>query len=85
MMTCLFGYMNLLIIVKWLTNYAGKEGLAPSILTTLINMPLKAGEIVGQPFLGSSSFNQGLSVILLLIGIICIPLMLLPKPLILKT
>lgn len=43
MMIGLFGYMNLLIIVKWLTDYEYVESVAPSIITTMINIPLKAG------------------------------------------
>lgn len=30
---CLFGFMDLLIIMKWLVNWEGKEGEAPSIIT----------------------------------------------------
>lgn len=43
----LFGYMDALIIVKWLTDYSGKENLAPSIITTMINMALNGGKING--------------------------------------
>jgi len=47
MLLLLFGYMDFLIIAKWLTDYNGKENEAPSILTTMINIPLKSGEIEG--------------------------------------
>lgn len=43
----LFGYMDLLIIIKWLTNYSGHENDAPSIITTMINIPLNGGRIPG--------------------------------------
>ena len=43
----LFGYMDLLIIIKWLTNYSGHEHDAPSIITTMINIPLNGGKIDG--------------------------------------
>ena len=36
-MVSTFGYMVLLIIVKWLTDYQGRENDAPSIITTFIN------------------------------------------------
>ena len=36
-MLCTFGYMVLLIILKWLVNYEGNEDKAPSIITTFIN------------------------------------------------
>ena len=39
----LFGYMDILIIVKWLTNYEGKEYKAPSVITMMISMGLKRG------------------------------------------
>ena len=29
----LFGFMDLLIILKWLTNWEGRENLAPSIIS----------------------------------------------------
>ena len=47
----LFGYMDLLIVVKWLTNYTGHTDQAPSIITTMVGMFLGGGEIKGQPFL----------------------------------
>lgn len=43
----LFGYMDVLIIIKWLTNYSGHEHDAPSIITTMINIPLNGGKIDG--------------------------------------
>lgn len=42
-LTCTFGYMDFLIVVKWLTVY---EGDAPSIITTMIGMVLTPFEIV---------------------------------------
>lgn len=30
---CLFGFMDLLIIMKWLTNWEGKTHTAPSIIS----------------------------------------------------
>jgi len=45
MLLALFGYMDFLIITKWLTNYAGKEGEAPAIITTMINFALNGGVI----------------------------------------
>ena len=40
--------MDLIIFVKWLTNFWGKEGVAPSIITFMINMGLNGGAITGQ-------------------------------------
>jgi V-type H+-transporting ATPase subunit a len=45
LMIALFGYMDLLIIVKWCTNFRGVEHTAPSIITTMIEMSLNGGVI----------------------------------------
>ncbi len=39
-----FGFMDFTIIYKWLTNWP--ENKAPSIITLMINMPLKLGSSV---------------------------------------
>ena len=49
--------MDVLIIIKWLTNYSGHEHDAPSIITTMINIPLNGGRIDGKPFIGSKAVN----------------------------
>jgi len=61
----LFGYMDLLIVLKWLTNYTGHESEAPSIISTMINLALKGGQIDGSPFIGSLSMNKAVANILL--------------------
>ena len=83
LMLSLFGYMDVLIIIKWLTDYSGSEHEAPSIINTMINIPLKGAYIEGRPFISDLETNQTISLILLLIAVICVPLMLLPKPIIL--
>ena len=45
LITVLFGYMDLLIICKWLTDFTGKESMAPSVITTMIDMALSGGAI----------------------------------------
>ena len=35
MFVAMFGYMDFLIVVKWLTNYTGKTDQAPSIINTV--------------------------------------------------
>jgi len=49
--------MDMMIVIKWLTDYSGKEGQAPSIITTMINMGLNGGKINGQPLIGSMALN----------------------------
>lgn len=40
----LFGYMDFLIIYKWLKPWKLYDSHAPSIITTMINLPLKVGK-----------------------------------------
>jgi hypothetical protein len=52
---CLFGFMDLLIVWKWLTDYSGREGEAPSVITAMINLGIKGGEVEGGfPILGDA-------------------------------
>lgn len=83
LMLCLFGYMDALIIVKWLMPWEGREGVAPSIISTMINMFLKFGEIPddSQPLLKNALYQQMISNRLLALGLVCVPVMLLVKPL----
>ena len=50
----LFGYMDLLIVIKWLTDFAGREDKAPSIIQTMISMFINMGSIPAgsDPLLG---------------------------------
>ena len=86
LLMCLFGFMDLLIIVKWLTNWENKEGRAPSIISIMINMFLKSGEIEegSDPLIGSEDTQKFVCIALVLIALITIPLMLLVKPLYMK-
>lgn len=47
LLACLFGYMDLLIVLKWLTDWTtvGTSN-APSIITIMIDIPLKFGALV---------------------------------------
>jgi V-type H+-transporting ATPase subunit a len=56
LITCLFGYMDLLIIAKWCTDWAGREHEAPSVITTMIEMALNGGAVGPgfAPILGSA-------------------------------
>jgi V-type H+-transporting ATPase subunit a len=50
---CLFGWMDSMIVMKWLTPY-GTEGYpygdSPSIISSMINMFLNLGKPAGTPF-----------------------------------
>ena len=43
-MLCTFGYMNFLMVFKWLNHYEPNE--APSIISTMIDMILTPSKIV---------------------------------------
>jgi type IV secretory pathway VirB2 component (pilin) len=88
--------MDILIILKWLTNYQGREGQAPSVISTMINMALNGGKVApGQSLIGSESTNQLVSelllgtythiIILIVVALICAPWMLFAKPLFLRS
>lgn len=77
---CLFGFMDLLIILKWLTNWSGREHEAPSVITQMINVALKGGEINGSPLVGDADFQVFLSNTLMITCLVCVPLMLYVKP-----
>jgi V-type H+-transporting ATPase subunit a len=83
LMMVLFGFMDLLIICKWLTDFKGREHMAPSVITTMIDMALNGGAIAPgtQAVVVSDSFQQGISIAFLLIALVCVPSMLFPKPL----
>jgi len=82
LLSILFGYMDLLIIVKWLTVYEhGYE--APGIITVMIDMFLSGGGVKETPLLGTKSTHETVNVLILMTAFICIPVMLLVKPLIL--
>ena len=42
----LFGYMDFLIVYKWTVNWGLYAANAPSVITTMINLPLKLGKTV---------------------------------------
>jgi len=99
-LSCMFGYMALLMFHKWTAYVAGgfgndltPEGLdlqsercAPSILITFINMVLFKENERDSPECEPYMFagQQGIQKFLVVIAVICIPWMLLAKPLINK-
>jgi len=75
----IFGYMVCLIIIKWKTYYENTNE-APSIISVMINMFLNFGEIKGEYFILSKTFNERLHIFLLFVAFVCIPAMLIIKP-----
>ena len=82
LMLSMFGYMDLMIIIKWLTDYSGEEGAAPSIIQLMIGMFLNGGALPEgtKPLFGAPKTQQTVSFTLVIIILICIPIMLFVKP-----
>jgi V-type H+-transporting ATPase subunit a len=83
----LFGYMDFLIIYKWTVDWGLYPADAPSIITTMINLPLGLGKTQdccgAQPMWGTvgNTSQDSIQLNFLIISLLCIPMMLLPKPL----
>ncbi|CAK75560.1 unnamed protein product (macronuclear) [Paramecium tetraurelia] len=83
--TCTFGWMDFLIIYKWFVNWTGKTDQAPSVITLMINMILAPAKTVDPPLWGDGQSEASTQTAMLLIALFCIPIILLPKPLILNS
>lgn len=90
MLLALFGFMDLLIIIKWLTDFSQVEGgssRAPSIITTMITMALGFGEQsvaagkLKDYELVPGGWQTPIMRALLIIILVCVPVMLFVKPL----
>ena len=79
-MLLLFGYMILLIFIKWITDYSLDTSQAPSIITILMNLALKGGSVEGKPVWGTIPTEEKVNKIFFYISILCIPIILLIKP-----
>ncbi|CAD8142676.1 unnamed protein product [Paramecium pentaurelia] len=78
---CSFGWMDFLIIYKWFINWTGRTDEAPSVITLMINMILAPGQQVIPPLWGDGISEASTQTAMLLIALICIPIILIPKPL----
>jgi V-type H+-transporting ATPase subunit a len=74
-LTSLFGYMVLLIVIKWCTRYQNTAS-APLILTIMINMFMLKHEDGDTLFSGQRGFQY----FLLTIALLSVPVMLIAKP-----
>lgn len=81
----LFGFMDWMIIAKWTTDFTNREYMAPSIISTMIDMFLGLGAIPEgiSPIIGTAGMQQGLSILFLILSLVCSIMMLAPKPMIL--
>lgn len=74
-MSLIFGYMAVCIIIKWVTDWTGKE--APSIIQLFIEFTS-----VNEPLYGGEGTQQTVQNAFLIACAICVVLMFFPKPLI---
>ncbi|XP_029641957.1 V-type proton ATPase 116 kDa subunit a1 isoform X4 [Octopus sinensis] len=83
-LSCLFGYLVILIFVKWVNFDYTTAGTAPSLLIGLINMFLfkyPNSPSYEKPFYSGQPGFQGFLVV---VAFLCVPWMLLVKPYLLK-
>lgn len=81
-MNLLFGYMCIMIFIKWGTDWSNNSSQSPSIITTLMNLFLKAGSVENKPlyFISNPTFQENLQFYFLIISLFCLPIILFPKP-----
>jgi len=79
-MTSIFGYMCLLIIIKWCTDWSNYTQEAPGLLNMMIDMFLTPFHVKEPLYSGQATVQN----ILVIIAFVAVPWMLLPKPLLLK-
>jgi len=90
-LSCMFGYLTLLMWMKWVMysansgdDFPASERCAPSILITFINMVLQKdnddeiekGCVTGYMYAGQKHIQR----LLVLVAVVCVPWMLLVKP-----
>ncbi|XP_077483867.1 V-type proton ATPase 116 kDa subunit a 1-like isoform X2 [Amblyomma americanum] len=80
----IFGYLVIIIFAKWTINFGKDTYCAPSLLITLINMFLFS--YPSEPCYQAEFYNgqRGLQSFLVILAVICIPWILLAKPLYLR-
>jgi len=82
----LFGFMDLMVIVKWTTDFTDDTSKAPAIINSMLNMAMSGGQPSNpheSPLFGDkSSYDDQIALmnILMLTVLVCVPLMLCVKP-----
>eukprot|EP00996_Jenningsia_fusiforme_P001938 NODE_278_length_2537_cov_28.874196_g256_i0.p1 GENE.NODE_278_length_2537_cov_28.874196_g256_i0~~NODE_278_length_2537_cov_28.874196_g256_i0.p1 ORF type:complete len:828 (+),score=150.79 NODE_278_length_2537_cov_28.874196_g256_i0:186-2486(+) len=81
---CTFGYMSLMMVIKWSINWPERMAnnlSPPSLLETMTNFFLAPGSVKENSYLYvSAGFQNGFQTFLLLMAFLAIPVMLFPIP-----
>eukprot|EP00992_Anisonema_acinus_P000764 TRINITY_DN10274_c1_g1_i3.p1 TRINITY_DN10274_c1_g1~~TRINITY_DN10274_c1_g1_i3.p1 ORF type:complete len:474 (+),score=83.63 TRINITY_DN10274_c1_g1_i3:143-1423(+) len=81
-----FGYMDVMIIVKWCVDWSKRMELdlsPPSLLETMTGFFLSPGSVEPTQYLyGSAATQNGVQIFLLLCALVAVPMMLIPIPVI---
>lgn len=87
-MCLLFGYLVIMIFIKWGTDWSADPSKAPSLISQLLMVFLNVGSVGPEghktPLYNRDNykFQENLQFYFLIISVICVPIMWLPKPLI---
>lgn len=76
-MSVLFFYLVIMIFIKWGTDWSQVSTGPPSLITLLMNIFLSFGSVDGKPLFEG---QQDLNFSIFIIALICIPVLLIPKP-----
>lgn len=83
LMLALFGFMDYLIVLKWLTDFTQSTATAPSIITITIDMAMTYGEPSipsWDPLIQPQAKQTKIMQIIMQTVLVCVPLMLCVKP-----
>lgn len=69
-MLAFFGYMDVMIVIKWCTDWTSVHQNAPTLITTLINIPLKNGDPGPVPLYGDGTAQQSIQQIIFCIELV---------------
>lgn len=87
-MCAIFGYMIIMVFIKWCSSWNYNFGdRAPNLITVLMNMFLKLGKLdddKDRTLWGDKEGQEQLQLILLIVAVLCVPIMLFPKPIIMS-
>jgi V-type H+-transporting ATPase subunit a len=81
-MCFLFGYLWLIIFIKWFTDYSQRSNDAPALIPLFIQFFMSPSKVAKSNFLYEG--QEGVQPFLVITAIIMLPIMLIAKPVVLK-